>query len=70
MTDITKSDEFNWAAVSLNPCSENLIPPAKKHIPKTSNKFERIDPSKEDWTTRSSHFTKAIIAIINSTAFP
>lgn len=35
---------LSWAVVCMNPCSENLVPPAKKHIPNTSNKLLRIEP--------------------------
>lgn len=69
-TAITSSELFICAAVSLNPCSEYLIPPTKKTIPRTRSKFERIDPSNDDWTTWISHLTRAIIATISSTALP
>jgi hypothetical protein len=32
ITEMTRRDEFNWAAVSPNPCSENLSPPTVKHL--------------------------------------
>ena len=36
MTEMTRSDELSCAAVSLKPCSWNLMPPAKKHLQKTA----------------------------------
>ena len=41
----TKSETLSWAAVRINPCSEKRVPPAKKHMPSTRSKFERIEPT-------------------------
>lgn len=54
MTEMTRSDELSWAAVSLKPCSVNFRPPAKKHMPNTRRRLERIEPRRDDWTTCSS----------------
>ena len=55
---------------SINTCSGYLIPPNKKQQPSTNNKFESTDPSREDWTTRISLWTRACTPITISTAFP
>lgn len=33
---------FTSYSLTPNPCSENFVPPAKKHIPKTSTKIAII----------------------------
>jgi hypothetical protein len=38
--------------VMLNSCSLYFRPPKKKHIPRTSNRFDNIDPRSEAWTIR------------------
>lgn len=35
---------FSCAAVWINPCSAKRVPPAKKHIPSTRSKLERMEP--------------------------
>ncbi len=55
MTAINSNDELSWAAVLLMVCSWNRTPPAKKHMPSTSRMLLRIEPTKEDCTTASSH---------------
>jgi hypothetical protein len=39
-------------------------------MPRTSSRLLRIDPTNEECTIANSHFTRAIIATISSTAFP
>lgn len=55
MTAINSRDELSWAAVLLIVCSWNRTPPAKKHMPSTSRMLLRIEPTKDDCTTASSH---------------
>lgn len=46
------------------------IPPLKNAHPSTSNIFDKIDPSKESWTTRVIPLFNAYIEMISSVAFP
>ncbi len=46
------------------------VPPNKNAQPITNKRFERIDPNKDAWTTRSRLFLSANILIISSVAFP
>ncbi len=53
------TDSANMAAevcadVTLNFCSENLMPPARKHRPSTKSRLDRMEPSRDAWTTRTS----------------
>ena len=41
----TKSETLSCAVVCINPCSEKRVPPAKKHMPSTRSRFERIEPT-------------------------
>lgn len=61
--------EAVWATTGLKCCSSRLIPPRKKHIPKTNRRFESILPMREVCTMTTSSATSAMIATINSTAF-
>jgi hypothetical protein len=61
MTLIVNNELLSCVALKPKPCSENLVPPAKKHIPSTRSRLLSIDPTNEDCTICSSHFTKAMI---------
>merc|ERR1712078_842208 len=58
------------AAVALNFCSGYLVPPTKNAQPKTSNKFDRIEPNIDTCTTRTSPRFRAKIQTITSVTFP
>lgn len=60
--------ELAWAAVAWKVDSLNMSPPAMKEQPKTRRRLERIDPSMEVWTIRSSPLTRARIPTMASTA--
>lgn len=57
--DSASSEQVVWAVPEANCCSIPVpsgflrfrSPPKKKHMPRTSSRFERIDPSIEAWTT-------------------
>lgn len=55
------------AAFFPNFCSLCEIPPKKKHIPRTNNIFDKIEPNNDVWTNLVSPATKATIERINST---
>lgn len=42
------------ATVSLKNCSFLRSPPKKKHMPRTSNRFDKILPINDVWTTTTS----------------
>lgn len=65
MTLITSKDELICPPKSPKDCSEKRKPPAKKHIPNTSKRFDKIDPRRDDCTICNSHLTNARIATIN-----
>lgn len=51
-------EQVVWAVAAVKLCSLPLplsprwmSPPSKKHIPMTSSKLERMEPSMEAWTT-------------------
>ena len=53
------SEQVVWAVAEAKLCStpspfspfQFQMPPRKKHMPMTSNRFERMDPSMDDCTT-------------------
>lgn len=51
MTESASNEDIVCATVWLKDCCEYLTPPATKHEPKTSNRFERMEPSIEACTT-------------------
>lgn len=57
------------ATVILKNCSVRLIPPKKKHIPKTRSRFDSILPIKDVCTIITSSWTRAMTDTMSSTAF-
>jgi len=54
----------------LKYCSFLDMPPKRNAHPRTKSMFERIEPSKDNWTTRNNPAFKAYMETIISVAFP
>ena len=57
------------ATATLKCCSTRLMPPKKKHMPRTRSKFESMLPIKEVLTMVIWPLVRAKMETINSTAF-